>query len=148
MKLSRTAVSFLCAALCAPAFAGLGGTVASVDADRVSLKGEVRVTSQAGYTVHAISSASGMVLQEYFAPNGVIFAVSWRGPGVPDLKQMLGSYYEQARQAASGPHYNHHHFTVATPEVVVQSSGHLRSFVGRAWAPALLPQNFSINDIK
>ena len=63
MKLSRTAVSFLCAALCAPAFAGLGGTVASVDADRVSLKGEVRVTSQAGYTVHAISSASGLVVQ-------------------------------------------------------------------------------------
>lgn len=148
MKLSRTAISFLCAALCAPAFAGLGGTVTSVDADRVSLKGEVRVTSKAGFMVHEISGASGMLVQEYFAPNGVIFAVSWRGPGVPDLKQMLGSYYDQARQAASGPHYNHHHLTVATPEVVVQSSGHLRSFVGRAWAPALLPQNFSISDIK
>jgi uncharacterized protein DUF2844 len=146
--MNRTAVSFLCAALCAPAFAGLGGTVASVDADRASLKGEVRITSQAGFMVHEISSPSGMLVHEYFAPNGMIFAVSWRGPGVPDLKQMLGSYYEQARQAASGPHYNHHHLMVATPEVVVQSSGHLRSFAGRAWAPALLPQNFSINDIK
>jgi hypothetical protein len=31
--------------------------------------------------------------------------------------------------------------------VVVESSGRTRAFFGRAWAPALLPQNFSLKDI-
>lgn len=151
MKLTHTLVStlLLAAGACAPAFAGLGGDATSVDADRVSIKGTVRVTtSAAGFAVHEISSASGLTIQEYVGANGKVFAVSWRGPGVPDLSQMLGTYYATARTAAAGPHYDHHHLTVTTRDVVVQSSGHARSFFGRAWAPALLPQNFSVQDIR
>jgi len=151
MKLTHTVVTslLLAAGACAPAFAGLGGDATSVDADRVSVKGTVRVTtSAAGFAVHEISNASGLRIQEYVGANGKVFAVSWRGPGVPDLSQMLGTYYATARTAAAGPHYDHHHLTVATRDVVVQSSGHARSFFGRAWAPALLPQNFSVQDIR
>jgi len=141
--------SALLSALCTSAFAGLGGNLSSVDADRASLKGEVRATSQAGFTVHAITAAGGMVVNEYAAPDGTVFAVSWSGPGVPDLRQVLGSYFPLAQQQAmSRPHYNHHQIRVATPDVVVESRGHARSFVGRAWAPALLPQNFAVADIK
>ena len=150
MKLTRTVLSslLLAAGLAAPAFAGLGGDVSSADADRVSMKGAVRVTSRAGFMVHEISSPSGLLLREYFAANGKVFAVSWHGPGVPDLGQVLGSYYSAAAKAASGPNYNHHHLSIATSEVVVQSSGRAHSFTGRAWAPGLLPANFSVTDIQ
>lgn len=129
----------------AAALAGLGGDATSIEADRVSLKGTVRVTPQANFAVHEITG-NGLLVHEY-ASNGKVFAVSWRGPGIPDLKQMLGGYYEQFAQAASGPHYNHHHLHVETPQIVVQSSGHTRSFFGRAWVPALLPQNFAVDQI-
>ncbi len=129
----------------AAAVAGLGGDATSVEADRVSLKGAVRVTPESNFAVHEITG-NGLVVHEYLS-DGKVFAVSWRGPGIPDLKQMLGSYYGQFAQASSAPHYNRHHLDVATPQVIVQSSGHTRSFFGRAWVPALLPANFAIDQI-
>ena len=148
MKLTRTFISsmVLAAGLAAPAFAGLGGDATSVEADRASLKGALRVSARAGFTMHEIESSSGL-LHEYVGPEGKVFAVTWRGPGIPDMRKLLGSYYGQVQQAASAPHSNHHHFSVRTPLVVVESSAHLRTFSGRAWAPALLPQSVSLNDI-
>jgi len=131
----------------ASALAALGGDVSSVEADRVSLKGTVRVSPETNFALHEITTADGMQVHEYLSATGKVFAVSWRGRGVPDLRQLLGSYYGQFAQAASAPHYNHHHLSVTTADVVVQSSGHTRSFFGRAWAPSLLPPDFSVDRI-
>jgi hypothetical protein len=137
------------AAVCvsAPALAALGGDATSVESDRARMKGALRVAPGVDYDVHEIQTPSGTVIHEYVSAQGKVFAVSWRGPGLPDLRQMLGSYYDEFAQATTQPHYNHHHLSVRTPGVVVESSGHMRSFSGRAWAPALLPQNFSVKDI-
>ena len=149
MKLPHTLLGMY-AALCisAPALAALGGDAASVESDRVSMKGALRLTPTVDYNLHEIQTSSGMVIREYVSADGKVFAVSWRGPGIPDLRQVLGSYYGEFAAANSGPHYNHHHLTVQTPGVVVESGGHSRAFFGRAWAPALLPQNFSVHDIR
>ena len=145
----RTALFSLVLAACpfVSALAGLGGDVSSIEADRASLKGTLRMTSAPTFGVHEITTAGGLQVSEYLSASGKIFAVSWRGPGIPDLRQLLGSYYGQFAQAASAPHYNLHHLSVQTPEVVVQSSGHTRSFFGRAWVPSLLPVNFSVDQI-
>ena len=137
------------AAVCvaAPARAALGGDVSSVESDRASMKGALRVTPAVEYSVHEIQTSAGLVIREYVSPQGQVFAVSWRGPGIPDLRQMLGSYYGEFAQATPRAHYNHHHLNVSTPGEVVESSGRTRAFFGRAWAPALLPQNFSLKDI-
>jgi hypothetical protein len=148
MKLTRTVISSVAIGLCcAPALAGLGGDATSVEADRVSMKGALHITSAARYAVHEINISGGMQVHEYVSPAGKVFAVSWRGAGIPDLRQMLGSYYGEFAQATSQPHYNHHHLSVQTANVVVQSSGHARAFFGRAWVPSLLPQNVAPNDI-
>ena len=149
MRLTRILLSWIVIAACpcAPALAALGGDIASVEADRASMKAALRVTPTAGFTVHELQVPGGMLIHEYASLDGKVFALSWRGAGVLDLQQMLGSYYAQFAQATASPHYNHHHLSVRTPDVVVESSGHTRAFFGRAWAPALMPQNFSLNDI-
>ena len=38
---------------------------------------------------------SGTVLREYAGPDGKIFAVTWNGPFIPNLKQTLGSYFTE-----------------------------------------------------
>ena len=147
-KLTQTLLCALAiACTSAPALAALGGDATTVEADRASLKGALRVRTASAYSVHEIQ-ASGLLVREFVSASGKVFALSWQGPGVPDLQQMLGSYYTGFALAATGaPHYDHHHLNIQTPEVVVQSRGHTRSFNGRAWAPALLPQGFSLSDL-
>lgn len=147
-KLSCTLFATL-AALCVSgaALAALGGDAASVERDRASMKGVARVTPAVEYSVHEIETPAGTVIHEYVSAQGKVFAVSWRGPGLPDLPQLLGSYSERLHQAAMHPHYNHHRLNIETADVVMQSVGHLRTRSGRAWVPALLPQNFSLKDI-
>jgi Protein of unknown function (DUF2844) len=149
MKPTRTLLYsiVLATGFSAPALAALGGDAASVEADRVSLKGALHVTASAGYALHEIQTAAGLTVHEYLSSQGKVFAVSWHGTGLPDLRQMLGSYYSQLEQATSVPHRDHHHLVVETPELMLQARGHTHAYSGRAWAPALLPQNFSVSQI-
>ena len=135
--------------LAAPAMAALGGDVASVEADRASLKGALTgFRTVQGYGVHELTTPSGLHIREYVA-GGKVFAVSWQGPLMPDLRQLLGTHYATYSQAAAAPHGGgHRHFKVEQPGLVVESNGRLRAFYGRAWDPALLPANFSVADIR
>jgi len=149
MKLiGSVACSIALCSLAAPALGGLGGDAASIHSDLVKMHGALRVTAGAGFTVHEFTFASGTVVREYLSPDNRVFAVSWRGSGIPDLRQMLGSYYDQYAQAPrTARRGDRHHLAVEQPGLVVQSSGHMRAFFGRAWAPDLLPRNFSIATI-
>ena len=149
MKLPpRVAIAGVLAALAAPAFAALGGDAASVQADGVHMKAAVRVTAGAAYSVHEIASASGTVVREFVGSDGKVFAVSWHGPVNPDLRQVLGTYYPQFTQAAATAHGNHRQLAITQPGLVVQNSGRVRAFAGRAWVPGMLPQNFSVADLQ
>ncbi|HTT02249.1 MAG TPA: DUF2844 domain-containing protein [Steroidobacteraceae bacterium] len=131
------------------ALAALGGDVASVQADGAHMKASVRPgVAVAGYTVQQMTIASGTVVREYVSPAGKVFAVSWHGPTMPDLRQTLGTYFEQYTAGASAPHVGHRHLTVRQPDLVVQSNGRPRGFYGRAYVPSLLPANVSIDDIQ
>ena len=132
----------------APAFATLGGGVASIEADRAKLQGRVQITSVAGVTVHEITTAAGTRVREYLTPDGAVFGFTWRGPFIPDMRQLLGTYYEQyAHAAREARPVGKRHLAVQVPGLVVESSGHMRAFAGRAWDPALLPQNFSLSNL-
>jgi hypothetical protein len=137
-------------ATASPALAALGGNLSSIDADRASLKGAVTAFSTVkGYAVHEITTAAGVRVREYLTSAGKVFAVSWQGPFIPDLRQVLGPYYARYAQAASGQHASgHRHLRIEQPELVVESNGRMRAFYGRAWNPALLPPNFTAADIR
>jgi len=133
-----------------PALAALGGDVSSIDADRISLKGALTAFNTVkGYAVHEITTSAGVHVREYLTSGGQVFAVSWQGPFIPDLKQMLGPYYSSYAQAVSSQHAaGHRHLRLAQPGLVVESNGRMRAFYGRAWDPALLPPNFTAADIR
>ena len=133
-----------------PAKAGLGQTVASVQADRLSLKGQLRVRSGPGYSVQEITAATGTVVKEYVSPAGVVFAVRWSGPAMPNLQQTLGAYFAQyqaalKQQRLSGPRGGHNHVEIRAPSLVVHAGGHMRQYFGIAYVPSLVPPNLSIS---
>lgn len=136
-----------------PAAAGLGDTVASVQADRLSMKGQLRARAEAGYSVQEITAAAGTLVREYVTPAGVVFAVSWNGPAMPNLQQTLGSYFTQYQtaertQRAQGAHLRgHNHLEIRTPTLIVHAAGHMRQYFGVAYVPALMPANLSISDL-
>lgn len=135
-------------AAAAPAYATLGGGIASIEADRARLEGRVQVTTIAGATVHEITTAAGTRVREYLTPDGAVFAFTWHGPFIPDMRQLLGTYYEQYAHAVQEAHpVGKHHLSVKLPGLVVESSGHMRAFAGRAWDPALVPQGFSLSNL-
>lgn len=137
-----------------PAYAGLGATTASIEPDRASMKGQLRSRSGAGYSVEEITAASGTLVQEYVSPSGVVFAVSWSGPAMPNLQQAFGSYFTQFQAAvqarrAQEPHpRGHNHLEIHTPSLVVHAFGHMRHYFGVAYVPSLMPSNLSISDLQ
>ena len=66
---------------------------------------------------------------------------------MPDLRQALGSYFDRYTSAAAGQS-GHRHAEVRTPDFVVQSNGHMRSFSGRAYLPSFVPQGVALEEIK
>ena len=149
MNLTRFAFPAALALLTAtPALAALGADATSVQADLTHMKGAVRVTESTGFSVHEISTSYGVRVREFTGGDGKVFAVAWDGPVNPDLRQVLGSYYDQFVTAAAAVHGSHRHLAIEQPGLVVQNNGRLRAFSGRAWVPAMLPQNFSVDQIQ
>jgi hypothetical protein len=149
--LALGAVLFAAEAM-APVRAGLGQTADSVQADRVSMKGQLRARSEPGYSVQEITTASGAVVREYVSPSGMIFAVSWSGPAIPNLQQTLGTYFAQYQaavttQRTTGVRTGHHHLVIRAPSLVVHAGGHMRQYFGLAYVPSLVPQNLAISDL-
>ena len=135
-----------------PAKAGLGESVASVQTDRLSLKGQLRARPGNGYSVQEITAATGTVVREYVSPAGVVFAVRWSGPAMPDLQRTLGAYFAQyqatlkARRLA-GARGGHNHVEIRAPSLVVHAGGHMRQYFGIAYVPSLVPPNLSISEL-
>jgi Protein of unknown function (DUF2844) len=142
------ALALLIEAASLPAFAALGADSSSVASDGLKMKGMVRVSAAQAYSIHEIETPSGTLVREYVSPAGKVFAVAWRGPKMPDLEQTLGVYFKQYRDAPRTNPSDHSHFALALPGLVVQSSGRMRAYFGRAYVPELLPQNVPVTDIQ
>src|SRR5271156_4206175 len=72
-----------------PAFASLGGDAASIQSDQFQMQGSRAITAAQSYTVHEIQAATGTTVREYLSPQGKVFAVTWPGPRMPDLRQLF-----------------------------------------------------------
>ena len=129
-----------------PAAAGLGGDAASVQADQTSLNATVRTVPAKQFTQYELQLPSGTVVREYASSAGAVFAVTWGGPSLPDLRQLLGSYFQQYVDAMQGGGAGAR--VVRQPGLVVYSGGHMRAFRGRAYVPQLLPQGVAAEELQ
>lgn len=123
--------------------AALGGNVDTVEADRAHMKATLRTSQAAGYQVHQLVTPQGTTVQEYSTPSGTVFAVAWRGPFMPDLRQTLGDYFETYRNAPRVAGSTRSHAAIVQPHLVVRSQGHMRYYEGIAYVPSLMPQGVS-----
>ena len=151
-RLARLAFLPLILALPSIAFAALGGRAASVDADRVRVQGALmRIVRSDAYALHEIRSASGTMIREYVNSSGVVFAVAWDGPWLPDLRQVLGDQfdrYQAVMQSRQRGRTGLGAVVIDEPGLVVQMSGHPRAFKGRAYLPAQLPAGLALESIR
>jgi hypothetical protein len=136
-----TSAVLICLALPANAFASLGGTVATVENDRVQMKSAlVRISRSNAYSVHELLSPTGTAIREYYSSSGIVFGVAWDGEWPPDLKQLLGTYFNQYQVAVQSARRRvRGRVAINENGLIVQSSGHARSFSGIAYAPGLMP---------
>ena len=152
MLKTRSCLALMLIAWPAMASASLGGTVSSIESDRVHVQGALlHIVTGASYTVHELQSASGTVIREFVSPAGTVFGVAWQGPWMPDLRQLLGTYFDQyvnavrdvrARRRGHGP------IVIDTAELVVRVSGRQRAFSGNAYVPSLLPAGFDPQSVR
>lgn len=133
--------------LASPAFASLGGTISSVETDRVRTQSALmRIQRVAGYSVHELLSPTGTTIREYYGDNGIVFGVAWDGEWTPDLRQLFGSYFDRYQQGAATARRaqkNHSRLAIDDSDLVVQASGHTRSSAGIAYVRSLVPPGIS-----
>jgi hypothetical protein len=140
--LTSLGVTLAVLALPASASASLGGDASSVDADRVQMQGALlRVVNSDAYTLHEVQSSTGTTVREYVSSTGMVFAVAWQGPWLPNLRQLLGTYFDeyQRLQPVQRNRRARGSIVIDQPDLVVQMSGHPRAFSGRAYVPRLMP---------
>jgi hypothetical protein len=133
------------------AMAVLGGDAATIHDDQRRMKAARKTTAAGGVQIHEISSPDGSTVKEFVAANGIVFAVVWHTRLKPDLEQLLGRHHADYAAAASEAMKRpgiQRNVVLRRGDVVVQSSGHLNAFVGKAYVPSLIPAGFSIDDIR
>jgi len=89
---------------------------------------------------------SGTHVREYVSPNNVVFGIGWDGPAMPDLAQVLGRYVGQMNAGTSATGSGRA-LDIQTGDFVLHSAGHMRSFLGNAYVPSLVPASVSTNNI-
>lgn len=133
------------------AYAALGGSPSNFG-DAPVRQGARSLAASSGEQVYTVSQStldSGTIVREYSDAAGVVFAVGWNGPTLPDLRTLLGDKFATMTSAAAKrPKAGHSQLTVEQSDVVIVSNGHMRSFAGHAWLPSALPAGFDVNGIE
>lgn len=153
----QAAAAALLAGMAASAFAVLGEASFAPLATRVmsantgQILQAVRPAGPDGtYQVHEFQLGSGTTVKEIATAQGTVFAVTWRGPVLPDLAALLGVYFTTFNQAAAQARASGVRTSAVNVNnggLVLRSGGRMRGFEGHAFAPALVPAGVTIDEL-
>jgi hypothetical protein len=155
-SISRNFACFVALALCASAtWATLGrgpslaGTSAP-SASSASVKAAAAAVTSGLYTPHEVQLTSGTVVTEFADTEGIVFAVTWIGPVLPNLDTLLGNHFsalmnEAQRSRAAGKRGAP--INLNSGNLVLTSTGRMGHFSGYAYLPAGIPAGVSIADL-
>ena len=132
------------------AHAGLGGPLASVRADGGRMGAQVSSTAMGAYARHELTRANGGSVRELTNADGRVFAVTWSGPGKPDLRALLGEHFAAFQAAGVNGRFLHalrRPPGVAAQDLQIQTGGHMGWFHGVALIPSLAPAGVSAADL-
>lgn len=150
-RICRGLVALLVMGLGSPAFCALGSTSDSVVSDASRMKAVLKVSPAARYSIHELSTPTGIVVREYVSVSGKVFGVAWQGPFVPEMKLLLGDYFEQYRRLTEAQRESREKrgpLNIQDSTLVVQTGGHMGAYSGRAYDPRLLPQGTHSDEIQ
>jgi hypothetical protein len=152
MGLFKTTILVLTLAsfnLAGTASASLGDKESTIDKDLANLRGTRKMIAHSSYRVHEITDQQ-QVVREYVGSNGIVFAVTWRGQGQPDLGVLFGSYYREFQTAenSSAHSIGRAPRQITSQNIVAEKSGHMGDVRGRAYVPNLLPSDFDLKKLQ
>ena len=128
--------------------AALGGLPEQFNTEGATVASSVS-SAGSNYVMRDTTLATGTHVREYVSGSGVVFAVTWDGPFLPDLKALLGKYFDtMGAESARVPRAGRSPMAINLPEVVINSGGHMRAFEGSAWIPAEFPTGFTADDVR
>ena len=128
--------------------AELGGPPTQFNAEAATLAFGV-TPAGSHYATCTTALATGTRVSEFVSAQGLVFALAWSGPVMPDLRALLGKHFdtllaEQARMPRAG----RANVAVDLPGIVINSGGHMRAFEGSAWLPSELPAGFNADAVR
>jgi hypothetical protein len=134
------------------ALAILGEGEDSIERDRAALSGQRGVPApRTGYRIETVT-APRMTLEEYVDENGKIFAVTWKGKGLPDFSKILGSYFSEYQEGMnkrrSETRFLRRPLAIQGDHLILQSWGRRGLLSGRAYLPALFPAGVTEKEIR
>ena len=150
-KFSRICLTLTALALAGPACAALGGVVgAAALPAQSSTQARVapRPVAPSSYTTHEVTTPAGTVVRQFAAADGRVFAVTWSGPAMPDLRQLLGTHFGDFTDTRDSSPRSHARRNLENADLVVQSGGRMRAFSGRAYLPSKLPTGVLIDELR
>lgn len=112
---------------------------------------QIRSLSAGRYGRHELTRANGGMVREFTNTKGEVFAVTWAGPGKPDLRTLLGRYFARLQNGRLSGGRAMHSLRrppqVSETDLQVQTGGHMGWFNGVAFVPSLAPAGFSAGDL-
>jgi Protein of unknown function (DUF2844) len=130
-----------------PSYASLGQDVSSIQADKAHLNASVRMIPKQLYSVQEMQTPNGSTIRQFVSPAGTVFAVSWQGFS-PDLRQLLGDYFDEYMAARSQATHRGRGVHIDNGNLVVETGGHMRYVVGRAFLRDQVPAGVNIDEIR
>jgi Protein of unknown function (DUF2844) len=146
------AAALLLAWAVTPAWAVLGGDLASVQIEQTRMHASRASGGTAsGVSVHELRLPDGSSIRQFTNAQGIVFALAWRTRMKPDFAQWLGRYVADFDAAvAAQPRQPGLHRSVAIEQgdLVLQSGGRPGAFVGTAWLKSRMPAGMGADAIR
>jgi hypothetical protein len=138
------------AMIAGPAQAELGGAASGIAREGVQMSARLATREGPGQRTYQMTLPNGGAVRQFANPAGRVYAVTWSGPGKPDLRALLGDHFSalQSSRVVADPRFRDTPTIVRQADLVITANGHMGYFWGVAYVPSLAPQGFSPADLK
>lgn len=132
------------------AIAALGAHALSINAERAQAGAQMQSFKMPDHIRYELVMPNGGSVHEFANAAGDIFAVTWSGPGKPDLRTLLGSHFGRLQEGSGvgRAHMLRQPAQVNRADIQIQTGGHMGYFWGVAYLPSLAPAGFTTSSLK